>query len=633
MKMLKRSIYTLMPSLAFLTFKSKGGGGGSTTTIDPEVRDRIMMPAYQAAERAAGATPSFDAKGNFESYAFDPYEGYDGQRLTEPNAFYDYLTDPTKLDNTLTWGHDRFGTAMNNAESSAGYGGPPQVKWKTINPTADVRYNDAGASVMSAPRDAAASQIMNQNISAASLGRDSIRDVNNAGVTGAAVAADAFGSLAPQARASIRDVAGQGFMGGGLGQYMNPYRSQVIDTTMEALDRQRQIQQQQNAASAVNAGAFGGSRQGVVEAETNRAFADQAAQTMAALNAQGFDTAASLQQADADRALQAQLANQGVDQSTTQQALNLSGQFGLANQEAALNAALANQGVDLNVGQLNTQNAQQAAVQNAANNLAAQQSNQQSALQASLANQQADLSRYGQDAQLAQQAALQNAAMGLTASTTNQATEMDRLLANQDAFGQWSRANSQFGLDGQQLAMAGNQQLAELLGQGRDAVFQNLDTRLGAGDMLDARSQDQLDLAYQNWMDEQNHELNQANILQGAASGYPTGSTTTGGGKIICTMMNESYGFGHFRNQIWLEQSANLDPAIERGYHKIFLPVIAFAKGDGWMSRVARKIMEHGARHRTADIWKQKRGKRDRIGQAYRLVFEPICYVVGKVVK
>jgi hypothetical protein len=97
--------------------------------------------------------------------------------------------------------------------------------------------------------------------------------------------------------------------------------------------------------------------------------------------------------------------------------------------------------------------------------------------------------------------------------------------------------------------------------------------------------------------------------------------------------MNESYGFGHFRNQIWLEQSANLDPAIERGYHKIFLPVIAFAKGDGWMSRMARKIMEHGARHRTADIWKQKRGKRDRIGQAYRLVFEPICYVVGKVVK
>ena len=520
------------------------------------------------------------------------------------------------------------------ADSFAQYGGPPQVKWKTINPTADVRYNDVTTSAMSAPRDAAASQIMNQNINAASLGRDSIRDVNNAGVTGADVAADAFGSLAPQARASIRDVAGQGFMGGGLDQYMNPYRSQVIDTTMEALDRQRQIQQQQNAASAVQAGAFGGSRQGVVESETNRAFADQAAQTMAALNTQGFDTAASLQQADADRALQAQLSNQQMDQSTTQQALNLSGQFGLANQEAALNAALANQGVDMNVGQLNTGYTQQSNMQNAANNLAAQQSNQQSALQASLANQQTDLSRYGQDAQLAQQAALQNAAMGLTASTTNQATDMDRLLANQDAFGQWSRANSQFGLDGQQLAMAGNEQLAGLAGQATNRELGDMDTYLNAADMVQGMDQSQLDLTYQNWMDEQNHEINQANILQGAASGYPAGSTTSGGGgKIICTMMNESYGFGHFRNQIWLEQSANLDPAIERGYHKIFLPVIAFAKGDGWMSRVARKIMEHGARHRTADIWKQKRGKRDRIGQAYRLVFEPICYVVGKVVK
>ena len=25
------------------------------------------------------------------------------------------------------------------------------------------------------------------------------------------------------------------------------------------------------------------------------------------------------------------------------------------------------------------------------------------------------------------------------------------------------------------------------------------------------------------------------------------------GGKIVCTMMNESYGFGSFRNKIWIK--------------------------------------------------------------------------------
>ncbi len=565
MTMLKRSIYTLLPSLAFLTFRGKGGGGGSTTNIDPKVRDRIMMPAYQAAERAAGATYTPGVKGAPGTYEFDDYEGYGGERIEDWNDYH--MDANAMLPGAASAGDIQFATALANMSGLGGYQAP-EVSAQQI----------------------AAERIMNQNINAASLGRDSIRDVNNAGVTGAAVASDAFGSLAPQARASIRDVAGQGFMGGNIDQYMNPYRSQVIDTTMDALDRQRQIQQQQNAASAVQAGAFGGSRQGVVEAETNRAFADQAAQTMAALNTQGFDTAASLQQADADRALQAQLANQGMDQATTQQALNLSGQFGLANQDAALNAALANQGVDMNVGQLNTGYTQQANMQNAANNLAAQQSNQ---------------------------------ATNLTAQQSNQASSLEAALANQMA----SMGSAEFQMN------AANQ-LAGMAGQATNRELGDMDTYLGAADMVQGMNQSKLDLAYQNWMDEQNHELNQANILQGAASGYPAGSTTTkGGGKIICTMMNESYGFGQFRNQIWLAQSANLDPAIERGYHKIFLPVIAFAKSDGWMSRIARKIMEHGARHRTADIWKQKRGKRDRIGQAYRLVFEPICYVVGKLIK
>jgi hypothetical protein len=63
----------------------------------------------------------------------------------------------------------------------------------------------------------------------------------------------------------------------------------------------------------------------------------------------------------------------------------------------------------------------------------------------------------------------------------------------------------------------------------------------------------------------------------------------------------------------------------------MFLPLIAFAKRKGTINRTVKSTLEHIARHRTADIWKQKHGKRDALGAVYRFILEPICYVVGKV--
>ena len=122
------------------------------------------------------------------------------------------------------------------------------------------------------------------------------------------------------------------------------------------------------------------------------------------------------------------------------------------------------------------------------------------------------------------------------------------------------------------------------------------------------------------------------NRVYGAPQGQ-TSTTTQSGGKIICTAMNHVYGFGSFRQAIWLKHSANLDPAYERGYHAVFLPILMFAyKNTNPVRKLVRNVLEHVARHRTADIWKQKRGKRDTLGRIYRAIFEPICYVVGKVV-
>jgi hypothetical protein len=110
-------------------------------------------------------------------------------------------------------------------------------------------------------------------------------------------------------------------------------------------------------------------------------------------------------------------------------------------------------------------------------------------------------------------------------------------------------------------------------------------------------------------------------------------SSDTGGGKIVCTMMNQSYGFGSFRNAIWLKYSKdNLSEEYQKGYHRIFLPLVAYAKGTGVSNKIVRNTLEHIAKHRTLDLRQEMRGaKRHTLGRLYRSVLEPICYIVGKV--
>jgi hypothetical protein len=139
---------------------------------------------------------------------------------------------------------------------------------------------------------------------------------------------------------------------------------------------------------------------------------------------------------------------------------------------------------------------------------------------------------------------------------------------------------------------------------------------------------------------EQNKPYQKLSAYLGAAYGAPTGtvSTTTqsGGGKIVCTAMNKAYGFGSFRQAIWLQHSATMPNAkqIEKGYHRLCLPIVnfAFSAKPTWTRNIVRKIAEHIARHRTADLWKEMRGKkRDPLGRIYRAIIEPICYLAGKV--
>lgn len=107
-----------------------------------------------------------------------------------------------------------------------------------------------------------------------------------------------------------------------LDPYTNPYESQVVGQALSDLERSRQMQQNMLGAQATRAGAFGGSRQGIAEAETNRAFAEQAARTAGQLRQAGYGQAQQLAQQD----IANQMLAQARQQQSAQQLAGIAGQ-------------------------------------------------------------------------------------------------------------------------------------------------------------------------------------------------------------------------------------------------------------------------------------------------------------------
>ena len=112
-------------------------------------------------------------------------------------------------------------------------------------------------------------------------------------------------------------------------QFMSPYQQDVINATLGEFDRNQAIQDTALRDRAIQAGAFGGAREGVMAAESARGAATNRSNLQAQLLAQGF------QQAQA-AAAQDLAARQGLGTYQTQL-----GQAGQAQQQAILDAAAA----------------------------------------------------------------------------------------------------------------------------------------------------------------------------------------------------------------------------------------------------------------------------------------------------
>jgi hypothetical protein len=151
--------------------------------------------------------------------------------------------------------------------------------------------------------------------------------------------------------------------------FMNPYQQQVTQNALREMRRQADIAAQGQAAQAVRAGAFGGTREGVQRAETERGVQDIMSQRIAQDYAQNYAQAqeAALRSFEAQQ--QRQLQGSGILGTLAAQ----QGQFGLLpGQIAGQQAGIMGQGAQLygSLGSgLGALGAQQAALGEAASRL------------------------------------------------------------------------------------------------------------------------------------------------------------------------------------------------------------------------------------------------------------------------
>ena len=220
--------------------------------------------------------------------------------------------------------------------------------------------------------------------------------------------------------------------------YMNPYETQVIDQTMADMQRASDIARQGDSARAVGAGAFGGSRSGIVDSERGRNLLDQQAKMAGGLRAQGYGQALQQSMAAQESALQRQ-----------QKAAGLMGQLGQAGAASGLQAGQT-------TGQLGQQASQQALQ---AGQIGGQLGAQYG--QMGLAGQEASAKLGLMGADMTNQSAAQMGNLALQRAQLGQ-NQVGQTLDQANTLGQLGQASAGLGQLGQQMAMTDVDALTKL---------------------------------------------------------------------------------------------------------------------------------------------------------------------------
>lgn len=316
------------------------------------------------------------------------------------------------------------------------------------------------------------------------------------------------GPLTTYQMAGPERVGAERFGIGAMQEYMSPYMQGVVQQQKRAAMQDYLRQLPGVGAAAARAGAKGGTRESLIQAEAQRGLQERLGDIEATGLQQAYQQAAS--QFGQDRAAQMQAA--------------------LANQQAGLTAGGQNLAAALGVQQLGAGQSMQAQLANQAAQQQASQQNLQSQIQ---------------QAQFAAQQAMQ-------AGQSNQAAQFQaqaQRLQQQQALNQFAQQNAQlgaqYGLAGAQLgeqsrqfgAGLGLQGLAQQLaaaqalgGLGQQQFQQQTgitSAQLGAGAQAQALAQQRLAAQYQQFMEEQQAPYKQLEFMSSILRGVPATAGTT----------------------------------------------------------------------------------------------------------
>lgn len=288
---------------------------------------------------------------------------------------------------------------------------------------------------------------------------------------------------------------------GGIQEYMNPYQEQVVSRIGELGARNLRENLLPNIQDrAIQAGTFGGSRSGEAIGKALRDTQESTLAQQAAALQSGYTQAGSQLQADRARQLQAAQQQAGFGQATA----------GMSAADAQRQLAAAGQTAQIG------QTTAGLASADAQRQLAAAQ--QQAAMGQSAAGLEgADLARYGQaGAQMGALGQMQGNLAGAAGTQQLQAAQQAGALTGQDA-ARALQAGQAMGALGQQTQQMG---------------FQNVAGLEAAGAGQQQQTQRSLDLAYQNFLDQQNYDRGNIAFLNSAVRGMqiPTSTSTQGSG-------------------------------------------------------------------------------------------------------
>jgi len=349
--------------------------------------------------------------------------------------------------------------------------------------------------------------------------------------------------MGPAERVSAKSFA----QPGAADAYMSPYIQGVIEKQQREAQRAADIAGTKRGAQAASAGAFGGSRQAIENAEAARNLQTQ----MGDIQATGLQNA--YQQAQA--------------------------QFN-AEQNAGLTAQQANQQAGLTVGTQNLTAAQQKAVQDAANALQARGMTASQAMQAALANQSTALTTGTQNAQMEQQANLANANATNAAAQFGAAGTNTANLANAAAGNQMAQYNA--GLTQQTgIANLGAEQQANLA----NANATNAAAQFGAGQGLTSA---QTAAQYGQSAAQLGEQSKQYGAGQGLAALQGAAQTNAALGAQAQNLYNQDVNNLGIQNTLGTQQQQGVQNLLTQKYTDFQNEVNAPYKQLGFMSDVVR---------------------------------------------